>query len=52
MGQPGAQMDPLRDRKSPHGTQKSKLWLKLINFGPNGVDLKLNRVNRLKWVNL
>ena len=52
MGQPGAQMDSLRARKSQHGTQISKLWLKLIKFGLNEVDLELNRVNRLKWVNL
>ena len=52
MGQPGAQMDPLRARKSQHGTQINKLLLKLVKCGPNEVDLELNRVNRLKWVNL
>ena len=52
MGQPGPQMDPFRARKSQHGTQINKLLLKLVKFGPNEVDLELNRVNRLKWVNL
>ena len=52
MGQSGAHMGPTVDRISSFGAYMSKLWLKLINFGLDGLNFGRNRVNRLKLLKL